>query len=211
MAEVFETDSRAGAEGSSERRVARVYAEALLDVASERGIADEIGQELDSLVREVFNGAPEVEATLGSPVVKRSVKTPLLATVFKDKVSELLFNFLNVLNSKDRLSLVRNVAAGYRDLLDQRAKRLRVRVKSAVPLTDGQTEQLKQTIGQATGLDPVVSAQIDPALLGGMIVQVGDQVFDSSVSYQIESIRNQLLARSSYEVQTGRDRFSSAG
>jgi len=211
MAEVFETDSRAGAEGSSERRVARVYAEALLDVAQERGLADAVGQELESLVREVFNSAPEVESTLGSPVVKRSVKTPLLATVFKDQVSDLVFNFLNVLNSKDRLSLVRNVAVGYRDLLDQRAKRLRVSVKSAVPLSDAQTEQLKKSIGQATGLDPVLSAKIDPALLGGMIVQIGDQVYDSSVRTRVESIRNQLLARSSYEIQTGRDRFSSAG
>jgi F-type H+-transporting ATPase subunit delta len=211
MAEVFETDSRAGAEGSSERRVARVYAEALLDVAQERGLADAVGQELESLVREVFNIAPEVESTLGSPVVKRSVKTPLLATVFKDQVSDLVFNFLNVLNSKDRLSLVRNVAVGYRDLLDQRAKRLRVSVKSAVPLSDAQTEQLKKSIGQATGLDPVLSAKIDPALLGGMIVQIGDQVYDSSVRTRVESIRNQLLARSSYEIQTGRDRFSSAG
>ena len=211
MADAIESDSRAGAEGSSERRVARVYAEALLDVAAQRDQADDIGQELEALVSEVFDGAPEVEATLGSPVVKRSVKTPLLATVFKGQVSDLLFNFLNVLNSKDRLSLVRHVSAAYRDLLDQRAKRLRVKVRSAVPLTDGQTEQLIQAIGQATGLDPVVSAQIDPALLGGMIVQVGDQVFDSSVRTRVESIRNQLLARSSYEVQAGRDRFSHSG
>jgi len=50
---------------------------------------------------------------------------------------------------------------------------------------------------------------VDESLLGGMIVQVGDQVFDSSVRNRIEAIRTQLLARSSYEIQTGRDRFSS--
>ena len=59
MAEVFETDSRAGAEGPRPRRVARVYAEALLDVAEERQQADEIGQELGDLVNNVFNVAPE--------------------------------------------------------------------------------------------------------------------------------------------------------
>jgi F-type H+-transporting ATPase subunit delta len=211
MAEAFETDSRAGAEGSSERRVARVYAEALLDVAQERNQADEIGQELQSIVGEVFGQAPDVESVLSSPVVRRSAKVALLDRAFQGNVSELLFNFLNVLNGKDRLVLVRHVAAAYRDLLDERAKRLRVMVKSAIALTDEQTDSLRQAIGKATGLEPVLVTKVDADLLGGMIVQVGDKVFDSSVRTRIEAIRNQLLARSSYEVQAGRDRFSYTG
>jgi F-type H+-transporting ATPase subunit delta len=209
MAEAFEVESRAGEEGSSERRVARVYADALLSVAEQRGQAEDIGRELRAVVTDVYAKAPEIEAMLASPVVKRSRKAPVLEHAFKNNVSDLLFNLLNVLNAKDRLVLVRHVAAAYRDILDERAKRVRVSVRSAVPLTDGQTEQLKEAIGRATGLDPVVHARIDESLLGGMIVQVGDRVFDSSVRYRIEAIRNQLLARSSYEIQAGRDRFSS--
>ena len=209
MAETFETDSRAGEEGSSERRVARVYADALLTVAEKRNQAEEIGQELAALVNEVFAESPEVEAALSSPVVKRSAKAPVLEHAFKAKVSDLLFNFLNVLNSKDRLVLIRHVAAAFRDLVDQRAKRVRVSVRTAVPLTDEQVGRLKRTLGEATGLDPVLTIKVDEDLLGGMIVQVGDQVFDSSVRTRIEGIRNHLLARSSYEIQTGRDRFSS--
>lgn len=208
MAEAFEVESRAGAEGSSERRIARVYAEALLSVADQRGQAEDIGRELRALVTDVYAKSPEIEATLASPAVRRSAKAPVLERAFKSNVSELLFNFLMVLNGKDRLTLVRHVAAAYRDILDQRAKRVRVTVRSAVPLTAAQTEQLKAAIGQATGLEPVVQAKVDESLLGGMIVQVGDQVFDSSVRYRIEAIRNQLLARSSYEIQAGRDRFS---
>jgi F-type H+-transporting ATPase subunit delta len=209
MAERIESESRAGEEGSSERRLATVYAEALLDVADQRGQADEIGQELETIVREVLAQSPEVERTFASPVVRRTVKEKLIADAFQGKVSDLMFNFLHVLNSKDRLSLVRHVAAAYRDLLDQRAKRLRVKVRSAVPLSESQSERLRQEIAQATGLEPVIAARIDPELLGGMIVQIGDRVFDSSVRTRIETIRNQLLARSSYEIQTGRDRFSS--
>jgi F-type H+-transporting ATPase subunit delta len=211
MAEAFETESRAGAEGSASRRIARVYADALLDVAAERGQAEEIAQELDSLVRDVFAQSPEVEAAFASPVMKRAAKATLLEHAFQGKVSDLMFHFLNVLNAKDRLGLVRHVAAAYHDLLDERAKRIRVTVRSVVPLTDRQTESLRQAIGHATGLDPVVVPRLDPDLLGGMIVQVGDQVYDSSVRTRIDTIRNQLLARSSYEIQTGRDRFSYSG
>jgi F-type H+-transporting ATPase subunit delta len=209
MAEVFESESRAGEEGSSERRVAKVYADALLSVADQRGEGEEIARELKAIVTDVFAKNPEVEAALSSPVVKRSAKQPVLERAFKNNVSDLLFNFLVVLNGKERLPLIRHVAAAYRDLLDEQAKRVRVSVRSAVPLTDVQTEQLKQTISQATGLEPIIQPKVDDSLLGGMIVQIGDRVFDSSVSYQIENIRNQLLARSSYEIQTGRDRFSS--
>jgi F-type H+-transporting ATPase subunit delta len=209
MAEAFEVESRAGEEGSAARRIARVYAEALLRAAEKRGTADDVGKELRDLVSAVYSTSPDIEQALSSPVVKRSAKTPVLEHAFKNNVSDLVFNLLNVLNAKDRLGLVRHVAASFGDLLDERAKRVRVTVRSAVPLTDVQTEQLKQSIGQATGLDPVIRAQVDESLLGGMIVQVGDQVFDSSVRYRIEAIRNQLLARSSYEIQTGRDRFSS--
>jgi F-type H+-transporting ATPase subunit delta len=209
MAEAFETESRAGEEGSSERRIARVYAEALLNVAEEKGQADEVGRELRSLVTDVYAKSPNIEEALSSPVAKRTAKVPVLERAFQEKVSDLTFKFLMVLNSKDRLSLVRHAAAAYRDLLDERAKRVRVKVRTATPLTDEQTQRLKETLGQATGMDPVLDVQVEEDLLGGMIVQVGDKVFDSSVRTRIEAIRNQLLARSSYEIQTGRDRFSS--
>ena len=113
--------------------------------------------------------------------------------------------------STTRLILIRHVAAAYHDLLDQLAKRVRVSVRTAVPLSDAQTEHLRQAVGHATGMEPVISAQIDPAVLAGMIVQVGDQVFDSSVRTRIDNIRNHLLARSNNEIQAGRDRFSTAG
>jgi F-type H+-transporting ATPase subunit delta len=211
MAEVHESESRAGEEGSSERRLARVYAEALLDVAQERGQAEEIARDLQTFIAEVYEQSAELEETFSSPVVKRAAKVPILDKLFKGRINDLFYNFLIVLNSKDRLGLIRHVVAAYRDLLDERAKRVRVSVRSAVPMNDEQIEHLKESITQATGLDPIITAKADPDLLGGMIVQVGDHVFDSSVRNRIETIRNQLLARSSYEIQTGRDRFSYSG
>jgi len=211
MAEVFETENRAGEEGSAKQRVARVYAEALLNVAEQRGLATEIDQELQGIVTQVFSTSPDIERALASPVMKRSAKTPILERAFQENVSELLFTFLNVLNSKDRLVLVRNVASAYSALLDERAKRLRVSVRSAVPLSEAQSEKLRLIIGHSTGLEVILAARVDASLLGGMIVQVGDKVFDSSVRTRIEAIRNQLLARSSYEIQAGRDRFSTGG
>src|SRR5262249_59649017 len=120
MAKAHESESRAGEEGSSERRLATVYAEALLDVPDQRGEADEIGQELETVIREVVAQSPEVERAFASPVVRRAAKDKLIDQAFDKRVSDLLFNFLHVLNSKDRLPIFRHVVAAYRDLLDHR-------------------------------------------------------------------------------------------
>lgn len=209
MAETIEADSRDAGEGTSARRIARVYAEALLDVAEQKSVADLVGEELNGLVGEMFKNAPDIKAALANPVVKGSAKKPVIEAAFRGKVSDLLADFINVLNNKNRLGLIEQVAPAYRDLLDERAKRFRVRVKSAVPMTAEQTEHLRQTLGHAYGREPIIETQVDDSLLGGLVVQIGDDVFDSSVRTRVDNIRNQLLARSSHEIQVGRDRFSS--
>jgi F-type H+-transporting ATPase subunit delta len=208
MAQKFEIETRAGDEGSASSRIARVYAEALLDMAEKEGQVEVVESELNTIVGGVFSQFPEVERHVASPIIKRTAKSPILEKAFQGKVSDLTYRFLMVLNTKDRLGLIRHIEAAYRELLDTQAKRTRVLVRTVVPLTPAQEEHLRQTIGHYTGLEPVITVKIDESLLGGMIVQVGDEVFDSSVRTRIESIRNQLLARSSYEIQTGRDRFS---
>src|SRR5688572_9405591 len=126
MAEAFETESRAGEEGSAGRRLVRVYVEALLKVAEELGQGDDVGKELRAIVTDIYAKNPDIEEALTSPVAKRIAMVTVLEQAFRGKISDLTFDFLMVLNSKDRLSLVRYAAAALRDLLDERAKRVRV-------------------------------------------------------------------------------------
>jgi F-type H+-transporting ATPase subunit delta len=203
-------ETKAGNEGSGARRLAGVYADALLSAAEKRGQVEAIDAELSEVARELFGRGSAVAQLFESPVIKRTSKEPLLETTFAGKVSDLLYDFLRVLNRKDRLGLVPGIAAGFRELVDQRAKRLRVQVRAAVPLDDAQQERLRETLRAALHKDPVLDIRVDPDLLGGMVVQVGDDVLDSSVRTRIDNLRTQLLARSSHEIQVRRDRFSSA-
>lgn len=204
------TEPLAGNEAKGAARIARTYAEALMNVADKRDQADAVGEELHSLLNDVFRAEPRLEALLATPAVKRATKEPLIRRAFEGKSSDLVLDFLLTLNKHDRLDLLRGVYFAYREIRDVRAKRIRVVVRSVVALTEEQQAELKRTVEATTKLEPVLDMRIDPDLLGGMVVQVGDDVFDSSVRTRIETIRNQLLARSSYEIQTGRDRFSSA-
>src|SRR5262249_15040634 len=128
------------------QRVARVYAEALLRAAEKHNRASELLQELDSLVREVFSREPQFEAFLSSGAVGRGRKAEAIRSVFENRASELFVNYLLVLNDHERLDLLRPIAAAYRELDDERAGRIRVQVRSAVPLPDDQRERLQREL-----------------------------------------------------------------
>jgi F-type H+-transporting ATPase subunit delta len=192
------------------QRVAHVYAEALLNAAEKKGQADSVQEQLDSLVRDLFAKEPQFEAFLSSASVGRDQKTKVIRDVFEKRASDVFFNFLMVLNQHDRLELLRPILAAAREISNQRARRIRVQVRTAVPLADDQQQRLHDLLSQTFRLEPVLEARVDPDLLGGMVLRVGDWLYDASVRTQLENIRNQLMSRSSYEIQSGRNRFSLA-
>jgi len=192
-----------------EQRVARVYAEALLNAAEKRDQADAVIEELDALVGEVFGADPQLEAFFSSGAIGRDQKAQVIRSAFDNRASELFVNFLLVLNEHERLNLLRPMLATARELRDQRARRIHVEVRTAVPMPDDQRERLREQLRDSLRLEPLLDTRIDPDLLGGLLVRVGDWLYDASVRARLQSIRDQLIARSSYEIQSRRDRFSS--
>ena len=178
-------------------RLARVYAEALLALAEEGNAADAVGAELHTVAAEVIGKNPQVAAFLDSPAVTAKTKLPILGAAFGG-ASELFQKFLHVLAENGRLGLLRDVAAAYQGIRDKQAGRVRVLVRTAAPLADDQKAELQTTLADKLNKEPVLSVRVEPELLGGMIVQVGDRVYDSSVRTRLDSLRNTLLASSSH-------------
>jgi F-type H+-transporting ATPase subunit delta len=195
--------------GTSAQRLAKVYAEALLNAAEKAGKAEALEPELEGL-RTLLGERADLAALIGSKGLKKSQRLPILDSAFQGKVDPLIFDFIQVLNGKERLDLLADTAREFRNLRDERAKRTRVVVRSAVPLSDAQRNNLQVMLEQSLQLTTIIEARVEPGLLGGLVVQVGDEVYDNSVRTRIDTLRNQLLSRSSYEIQVGRDRFSSA-
>jgi F-type H+-transporting ATPase subunit delta len=194
----------------SAERVARVYAQALLDAAEKRGEAQSLLDEIEDLQKNLINVRPLVREFITTSAIGRKIKGEVLVKALEGRVSELLFNFLMVLNRHERLELFRQVVHLYREMFDQRARRMRVQVRSAVPLEADQRERILSGLQNYFQLEPVLEERLEPEMLGGMIVRVGDWVFDSSVRTRLETLRTQLLAESSHAIQSRRDRFSSA-
>jgi F-type H+-transporting ATPase subunit delta len=190
-------------------RIAQVYAEALLATALQRNEADAVLDELNGLADEVFRADPAIEIFLASPAVSVKRKAEVIEATFRGRCSDLLTDFLLVLNQHGRLALLRHVRYTYRELNDRRVHRVRVQVRSAVPLSDEQRGRLEQMTREGMGLEPVLETSIDPDLLGGLVVNVGDWQYDDSVRSRVQRIRDQIIERTSHEIQSGRDRFSS--
>jgi F-type H+-transporting ATPase subunit delta len=193
----------------SARRVARVYSEALFGAAAKQNQVEELLEELDALVGRVFKADPQFEVFLSSSAIDRPTKAAAIRRAFEGRASDLLLNTLLVLNDHERLELLRAIVATYRELRDQQAGRMRVHIRSAVPLPDDQRQRLQQQLRQQFQKEPILDEQVDPELLGGLVVRVGDWLYDGSVRSELVDIRNQIIARSSYEIQSRRDRFSS--
>ena len=192
-------------------RLARVYAESLLTVAEKQSQTDDIASDFDGFIDEVLAKNPSIEAFLGGSAATRQEKSQLLERALGGKIDPLLLDFLLVVNRHGRLEYLRPMRAAYRALCDEKAKRERIKVRTATPLDDGQRDRLSSLLREKLGREPVLETHVDPELLGGMVVQIRDEVFDGTVASRLTGLQKQLMARSSNAIQHGRDRFRSDG
>ena len=195
---------------ASAQRIARVYAEALLNAAATPAQADSVVEELAALVTGLFAAESNFDAFICSGAIGRERKAATLRTIFQGRASDIFLNLLLVLNDHQRLELLRTILAKALEIQDERNRRVPVTVQTAVPLPVPQRDRLVADLRRTLNLEPVLEARVEPELLGGVIIRVGDWLYDGSVRTELEHIRNQIVARSSYEIQSRRDRFSSA-
>jgi len=185
-----------------EETIAKVYATAYLNAA---GAAVE---ELDSFVRDVLSKHAEFDQLLRGASLGPEDRLRLIDRVVAGRASELFTSFLRVLARHGRLSVLPTIRDVVELEFEQRSGRKRVQVTSAVPLTEATQDSIRGTLRNSLGGEPVLEMRVDPALLGGLIVRVGDTVYDGSVKTQVKQLRARLRERCLNEIQRGRNRFS---
>lgn len=184
------------------RAVARVYAEAMLQLAAAAGTAAALRDELDSLAA-LARTNPAFADFLANPSIDDDERRESLERMFRGKLSDLAVDALQVLNRKGRSALLPAVAAEYRRADDERQRRVEVRVTSARPLTDDQRGRLAAAIERRTGYAASFDERVDPSLLGGLVVQIGDEKTDGSAVTRLHNLTAALLARASREIHSG--------
>jgi F-type H+-transporting ATPase subunit delta len=193
----------------SVQRLAKVYAEALLNAAEHVQQVPQVLEELDSLIDDVLKVDPRLEALFSSAVMGRKARAEALEKAFAGQASPIFLNLLLVLNHQERLELIRAIRKAVHDLYDERTRRLHVLVYSAVPLSEEVQGRLAGVVRDQFKREPILNLYVDPALLGGLKIRIGDKQYDSSVRTRVANLGNQLITSSSYEIQSQRNRFCS--
>jgi F-type H+-transporting ATPase subunit delta len=188
--------------------VARRYAEAFVDAAEKEGGAGPALDELAEIEADVLKPFPRLAEILGSARVSSAEKDRILLQIFDGRASGLVLRFLRVLNRHGRLGLLRAVQREGRLIWDRRNRRIPVRVRSAVPLDEGQLQSLRDRLARLVAGTPILNVSTDPALIGGLVVQVGDTLYDASVKSRLAQLRHRLIEGKTHEIQSRRDQFS---
>ena len=186
-----------------EREVGRLYAEAMLHVAEESGQAEALLEELDGLVA-YLDRTPEFERFLASPLIEEGPHAQVIESAFRGKASDLLVDSLLVVNRKGRLSAVRAIAGAYRAALRDLRGWMDVHVVSAVPLSEPLRARLTAALAASSSRKPTLIERVDPAVIGGLVVEVEGRKIDASVASRLHDLSAALLARAAREIHSGK-------
>lgn len=172
--------------------LALTYAQALLELANERGATEALANEVDGLQQVLAENPPFVEF-LKSPGISNEERSSTLSRIFGGRVNVLLSRFLHLMSERGRLGQLPEVLEAFEYLLDQQLGKVEVDVTVAQRLSDAELEDVRRRVSKALGKDAVVHQYVDEAIIGGIVLRVGDQVVDASVRRQLEAMRQRLL------------------
>lgn len=172
--------------------IARRYAKALLALAIEADKVDSWAQSLQVL-RDAVESSPELRQILESPVHTKEQRQALAARLAGAlRLEGPPASLLGLLAERNRLAYLSGIAETFARLADEKLGRVRARVASAVPLSDVEASSLAQRLAAAARAQVIVERVVDPALLGGVVAQVGSLVYDGSVRSQLEELRRAM-------------------
>ncbi|MGD9693190.1 MAG: ATP synthase F1 subunit delta [Phycisphaerales bacterium] len=174
--------------------LARLYATSVFELAQEQGgqsAIEDVASELSEIL-ELARADKRFGEFLSSRIVPADKRRASLEKIFKGRVSDLTLKFLLVLNDKDRLANLGAVVAAYDEAVQERFGRVEVDVYTATPVDRAGVDRITATLRKVLGKDPVVHPYTDASMLGGLRVQVGDQLIDASLSTRLRRMRERL-------------------
>ncbi|QDU03448.1 ATP synthase subunit delta, sodium ion specific [Gimesia chilikensis] len=187
--------------------VAKVYAKAFLGSVPESD-KDSAIEEFAEFLNVALNQYPQFGKMLTTRSLNKEESLKLIDRAIAPHASELLANFLRVLGRHERLNLLQQIYTQINKLRDEEAGKKAVVVKSAFELSDSILDSIRQRLNDSLGFIPVLQTSIDQTVLGGLVIQVDDTVYDGSLRTRLKQLRGRLDNRSIHEIQSGRDRFS---
>jgi F-type H+-transporting ATPase subunit delta len=170
--------------------IAQVYARSLFEVAKERGSLDEVREQLGQFV-DALEDSRDFQVFLFSPYFSSAEKKDGLGRAVLD-ADPIFLNFLEGLVERHRMPAIFRIRARYEDLWKDENRLLPVQVTSAIALDDQIVANIGERIGEQTGRKVELSSTVDPDILGGIVLRVGNSVLDASIRNRLNQLRKSV-------------------
>jgi len=184
--------------------IADLYAEALLEAAQERDQEQAVLADYEELVS-YMEREPDFEAFLTSELVDDDPRRATLEKLFRGRMNDLLLNMLQVLNNRHRCEFVDPLLRCVQLRMEARHDEQEIRVQTAVPLWDELRDAIRSVVGGWMGKTAIIREEVNPEILGGMVIYVGDVRVDGSVASRIATMRQRFADRISDEMHRSAD------
>lgn len=182
--------------------VAEVYAKALYELAAQAGRVEPIRAEL-ALLAGLCQREPEFAAFMASGAVDDDRRAESLERMFRGRLCDEVVNTLQVMNRHGRAGLLRELHRCFVLLLERAAGQIEVTAVSAVELTPEQRQAVTRAAAEISGRKPVMEFRVEPGIIGGLILEIGDERYDASVRRRLASIRARLRERAERGLEAG--------
>jgi F-type H+-transporting ATPase subunit delta len=172
--------------------ISKRYARAFFDIAGEEKKLEQYYDELHQF-SSVIAQNKDLGGFLANPIFEQESKKKVLEKIIgKLSLSPMTINFLKLLIDKKRIDVLPDIETCYRQLMDETLQKVRVTVKTAFPLSGEMQSYIASSLKQMTGKSVDVTVEDDKNLLGGIVIGVGDTLYDGSIKSQLNNMRNLL-------------------
>ena len=175
----------------SDIRVASRYAKSLLDLAIEKGTLEQVRQDMLLLDKTVQQNR-DYQLMLKNPIIKHDKKLAILKAIFDGKVSPMTSLFLEIVTKKNREAVLESVPKEFENQYNLKMNIQRATITTAVPLDAAQREEFNRMVAARTGKTIQLEEKIDPSLIGGFVLTIGDKQVDDSIKSSLQRLRNKF-------------------
>lgn len=171
--------------------VAKRYAKALFELAEQQKVVTEVEEQL-KLIVQTLEQEPKIQQFLSLPSIDPEGKVATLKSAFGDRVSALVFNTIELLISRRRHDVIADVYAAYMRIAGDALGQAHATIYSSQALTDEELAGVVAQFGQLTGKTIIAQQIVEPDLLGGVQVRIGDRLYDGSLSGKLDRLQKSL-------------------
>jgi len=176
-------------------RAAIRYAKAILSFALEQNKEVQVNDDM-LLIANTIVDSKDLQLLLSSPVIKSVVKKDTIKEIFSSKVSSLTIGLVDLLIDNKRLSILEDVAKKYTILFDELKGIEVAKVTTAIPLTESLKKQVLSKVKEITGKEATIENNVNPDIIGGFILRIGDVQYDASVANKLQGLKRQFESES---------------